>query len=145
VISIDTNVLLRYLLQDDKKQAILTNRLINKNEIILITDIVLIETLWTLKGKKYNLDKEALLAVIESIFKEPNLVFENGQLVWRALNTYRSTQLIKVGKKKKDADFADILILEKSKYLCSKQDRLFQGFYSFDIAAQQIDGIEKPG
>jgi len=144
VISIDTNVLLRYLLQDDKEQGTLANELIAKSDKILITDVVLTETLWTLKGKKYKLSKEVLLSVIEQLFREPNLIFENGQLVWRVLNTYRSTQLIKVGTKKKDADFADILVLEKSRFICSKKGLSFEGLYSFDIAAQQVDGIISP-
>ena len=143
MIAIDTNVLLRYLLQDEKKQSHLANTLIDNSEEVLITDGVLIETIWTLKGKKYNLKKEQLLEVIKQLFKEPNIMIEDGQTVWRASNSYRNTQEIKVGTKKKDVDFADILILEKSKYVSSRKSRPFSGLYTFDRAAQQIDGIEK--
>ncbi|PIE41509.1 MAG: PIN domain nuclease, partial [Gammaproteobacteria bacterium] len=64
MIAIDTNVLLRYLLQDDKAQAAKANLLIRDAEAILITDVVLTETIWTLKGKRYNLSKEQIIDVI---------------------------------------------------------------------------------
>ncbi|MDH5218408.1 MAG: type II toxin-antitoxin system VapC family toxin [Gammaproteobacteria bacterium] len=144
MIAIDTNVLLRYLLQDDEEQSSKANRLIEGKSNVLITDIVLAETIWTLKGKKYKLPREDILLVVEQLFKEPNIGFEDGQSVWRALNDFRNSDFIKVGSKKKDADFSDALILEKAKYDCSRKNQTFDGLFSFDVAAQQIDGIEKP-
>ena len=144
MISIDTNVLLRYLLQDDTKQSPKANIIMASDEKILITDVVLAETVWTLKGKKYKLSKEQLLKVIEQLFKEPKLEFEDGQTVWRALNTFRETKPVMVGSKKKDADFPDALILEKSKYASLRRADNFDGMYSFDVAAQQIEDIKKP-
>ena len=57
MIAVDTNVLLRYLLNDDQGQAAIAEKLINGKEIVLFTDVVLVETIWTLKGKKYQLNK----------------------------------------------------------------------------------------
>ena len=57
MIAIDTNVLLRYLLNDDQRQAAIADKLINGTDAVLITDIVLVESVWTLKGKKYQLNK----------------------------------------------------------------------------------------
>ena len=54
MIAVDTNVLLRYLLNDDQSQAAIAEKLINGKEIVLITDVVLVETIWTLKGKSIN-------------------------------------------------------------------------------------------
>ncbi|MGB5458282.1 MAG: type II toxin-antitoxin system VapC family toxin [Gammaproteobacteria bacterium] len=144
MIAIDTNVLLRYLLQDDNQQSPKANRLIGGKKQVLVTDIVLAETVWTLKGRKYKLTINDLLFVVEQLFKEPNIVFEDGQTVWRALHDTRSAEPIKVGSKTKDADFADALILEKAKYDCDRKDEKFDGLFSFDVAAQQIDGIKKP-
>ena len=144
MISIDTNVLLRYLLQDDEVQAQKANELFSSTNKILITDIVLAETMWTLKGKKYKLSKDELLSVIDDLFKETNITFEDGQTVWRALHDLRATKPIKVGSKKKDADFADALIFEKSKYDSKRKAEVFDCLYSFDKAAQQINGIENP-
>ncbi len=64
MIAIDTNVLLRYLLNDDQRQAAIADKLINGTDAVLITDIVLVESVWTLKGKKYQLNKTDLIAVL---------------------------------------------------------------------------------
>jgi predicted nucleic-acid-binding protein len=109
LISVDTNVLLRYLLQDDRDQSPKANRLFGSQKNILITDIVLVEALWTLKGKKYNLGKQYQLMVLSQLFKEPNVIFEDRQTVWSAMNCFRTSEKIKVGNQKKEADFADAL------------------------------------
>jgi len=144
VISIDTNVLLRYLLQDDKKQAVLAVKLIEGKRKVLVTDSVLIETIWTLKGKKYNLKKNDLILIVGQLFKESNIVFEDSQSIWRTLYGFRESIPVKVGSKKKDVDFSDILILEKSKFDCNQKNEKFSAMYSFDIAAQQIKDIINP-
>ena len=140
MIAVDTNVLLRYLLNDDQGQAALAEKLISGNEIVLITDVVLVETLWTLKGKKYQLNKTDLVTVIQALFKEPNIRFENGQVVWQALNDYRNAQAIN-GKL---ADFSDALIVNKAKFIASDMSDELGGVYTFDIAAQQLPGTKAP-
>ncbi len=144
MIAIDTNVLLRYLLWDDEKQSVEAGKLINGSAPVLITDVVLTETLWTLKGKKYRLDKTAIVDVINSLFEEPNLCFEDGQTVWRALNDYRQAKPVKVGGKRKEADFSDALIVNKARYFPTEKGEPFDGVYTFDLAAQEIPGTEKP-
>ena len=144
MISIDTNVLLRYLLQDDQEQSSKTNKLFSGKKNILITDMVLVETLWTLKGKKYNLTKRDQLRVLSGLFKEPKIIFEDAQTVWRAMNNFSNTEKIKVGSKKKGADFADALIVEKSQYICDEIEAQFEGIYTFDVAARQLKGTIEP-
>ena len=144
MIAIDTNVLLRYLLQDDKTQSTKAGKLITGNKKVLVTDVVLAETIWTLKGKKYKLAKQDLLRVIDSLFKEPNIVFEDGQTVWRSYKTFSEAKPIKAGSKKKELDFPDALILEKSKYNALKMNEPFDGLYTFDAAVQQLDDVKKP-
>ena len=140
MIAIDTNVLLRYLLDDDQAQAVKAGRLINGKKIVLITDVVLVETIWTLQGKKYQLGKTDLVAVIQVLCKEPNIRFEKGQVVWMALNDYRKAKSI--GGKM--ADFSDALIVNKSKYIASEKSIELDGVYTFDIAAQQLPGTKTP-
>ncbi len=144
MIAIDTNILLRYLLQDDKTQSAKANKLFSGDESLLVTDIVLAETIWTLKGKKYKLSKDNLSLVIEQIFKEPNITFEEGQTLWRAYNTFRESRPVKVGSKKKDADFSDALILEKAKYDAERKGQSFSGLYSFDSTVQQFNDVKRP-
>lgn len=140
MIAIDTNVLLRYLLNDDPQQTVLAERLICGQEIVLVTDVVLVETLWTLKGKKYQLTKADLIAVIQALFKEPNIRFENGQVVWMALYDYRQSQVLNG----KGADFSDALIVHKAKWVADNQSVALNGVYTFDIAAQQLLGTKAP-
>ncbi|OED44513.1 twitching motility protein PilT [Endozoicomonas sp. (ex Bugula neritina AB1)] len=143
MIAIDTNVLLRYLLDDDQQQSAKAAALIDGEKNVLVTDIVLVETLWTLRGKKYNLDKNQLIAVIQQLFAEPNIRFEDGQTVWRALNDYRLATPVKVGSKRKTADFPDALIINKANYCVKHPDHL-EGVYTFDKAAQAINGALEP-
>lgn len=69
MIAIDTNVLLRYLLDDDPVQSKQASALITGKQMILVTDVVLVETLWTLRGNKYQLNKTELVAVVDTLFQ----------------------------------------------------------------------------
>ena len=86
VISIDTNVLLRHVLNDDPKQTAKAKRLFYSGETILITDVVLVETFWTLKGKGYSAQKDNIVALVSSLLAEPNITFESNAVVWSALD-----------------------------------------------------------
>ncbi len=76
MIAVDTNVLLRYLLHDDEAQAARADAVFDAAETVLITDVVLVETVWTLVGRKYRLAKVELVVVLERLFSEPNIRFE---------------------------------------------------------------------
>lgn len=140
MIAIDTNVLLRYLLDDDKAQSKMATTLIAGARSVLITDMVLSETIWTLKGKKYKLDKEAVTRVLNALFEEAKFLFEDGQVVWKALSDFRRAETVKVKGKNKSAGFSDALIVNKAKSLSRGTEGGFQGVYSFDVAALQISG-----
>ena len=140
MIAVDSNILLRYLLGDDKQQAEKADILINGDELVLITDVVLAEVIWTLAGRKYQLNKEDIVSTIEALFKEPNLCFEDEQAVWRALHAYRNAEPVKVGKRKKKADFADALIVYKAQNVAVTRNSHLQAVYTFDMAASQLPG-----
>ena len=144
MIAIDTNVLLRYLLDDDIEQSPKAKKILTGTDKILVTDIVIIETVWTLKGKKYKLDKEQIIDTIYKLFEEPNFIFEDGQTIWRALGDYTTAQPVKVGNKLKEADFPDALIVNKVRYVTIQKSQTFECVYTFDIAAQEIPGTEQP-
>ena len=131
-------------MQDDQNQSPRANRLFGGKKKILITDMVLVEALWTLKGQKYNLGKQDQLIVLSQLFKEPNVIFEDRHVIWSAMKSFQASEKIKVGNKKKDADFADALIVEKSKSVCEEKDQSFEGLFTFDIAAQQFSGSKVP-
>lgn len=140
MIAIDTNVLLRYLLGDDALQSKKASRLIKGSWRVLVPDAVLVETVWTLEGRKYQLEKKEIVKTILHLFHEPSIVFENSQVVWKALNTYKKAKSVKG----KEAGFADALIVCKSRNIIEKMNEEFEGVYSFDKAAQQFGDVKKP-
>ena len=144
MIAIDTNILLRYLLADDKVQTTKAAKLINGSIPVLITDIVLVETIWTLKGKKYRLSKTEIIEVMHSLFAEPNIVFEDGQTVWQALNDYRQAKPVGVSGNRREADFPDALIVNKAKYCAAMKGEVLGTVYTFDRAAGAIPGTTLP-
>jgi len=75
MIVIDTNVLLRYLLQDDVSQANKATALIKGHDIVLISNVVLVETLWTECGKKYRITQDDVVSTVQALFAEPNIAF----------------------------------------------------------------------
>ena len=131
MIAVDTNVLLRYLLNDDAAQADIAASLIKGSDTVLITDVVLVETLWTLSGKKYRLNKDQLAGVVHALFEELSIRFEDGPTVWMALNDYQESD---------GADFADALIINKARAVAKAQGRSFSGSYTFDKVAQKLQG-----
>lgn len=135
MIAVDTNVLLRYLLNDDAAQVDTAASLIKGDDTVLITDVVLTETLWTLSGKKYRLNKDQLAGVVHALFEEPNVRFEDGAAVWMALNDYLESD---------GADFADVLIINKAQAVAKAQGGPFSGSYTFDKAAQKLQGARTP-
>ena len=144
MIAIDTNILLRYLLNDDAVQSPKASAIISGREKILVTDVVIIETVWTLKGKRYKLDKENIIQTIYKLFEEPNIVFEDGQTIWKALGDYSKAKAVKVNGKLKQADFPDALIVNKARYDTSRKNNTLQCVYTFDKAAQEIHGTKQP-
>lgn len=144
MMAVDTNVVLRYLLQDDTRQSAKAGRLFLGSEKILITDVVLVETLWTLRGKRYALSRETLAEVVHSLIEEPNVVWEDGHAVWCALDEFVNAKPIKINGKTKYADFSDALILSKSHRYGIKKNASVYPLYTFDKAALKIDGTKEP-
>ena len=138
MIAVDTSVLLRYLLHDDEAQAARANAVFDTGETVLIADVVLAETVWTLSGRKYRLAKGELVAVLERLFSEPSIRFEADRVVWRALQAYRSTAPANVAKSAKGAGFADALIVFKALRAASDAGETLDGVYTFDAAMGRL-------
>jgi predicted nucleic-acid-binding protein len=135
MITVDTNVLLRHLLNDDLIQSSKARKIFARHDSILITDIVLVETIWTLKGKRYKASKEDICTVITRLLEESNVVFENQQAVWSALNEYMTLPSV---------DFSDTLLINKAKALIEQWGESYGGAYTFDQAAQALHGAKIP-
>lgn len=107
MIGIDTNVLLRLLLDDDATQAARITKLFDAHVqapgSALIADVVLAEAMWTL-GSVYRQPKAALVKALEALLGQPAYAFEDRAAVEQALRTYASGR----------AGFSDCLIVAKN-------------------------------
>ena len=146
MIAIDTNVLLRHVLQDDEIQSLKASELLLTHERVLVTDIVLVETIWTLSGKKYQASRDDIIKLINDLLGEPNIIFENPQAIWVALNDFRAeySQTASDGRKLKLPDFPDVLIINKAKQTAKQWGESLEAVYSFDTGAQRVAGVKQP-
>jgi predicted nucleic-acid-binding protein len=146
MIAIDTNVLLRHILQDDGLQSAKATELLMSHERVLVTDIVLVESIWTLSGKKYRASRDDIIKLINDLLGEPNIVFENPQAIWVALNDFRADykQTDEDGRKMKLPDFPDVLIINKARQTAKKWGESLEAVYSFDTGALRVAGVKRP-
>ena len=110
MIGIDTNILVRYLTQDDFKQAKIAEDLLNKYltqpKSVLINNIVICKLISVLdRGYKYT--KDQIISVVRQILSTEEFVFENQKVLWFALEQYE----------KKKLDFSYALIAQVNKNL----------------------------
>lgn len=107
MIGIDTNVIVRYIVQDDPKQAKAATKLIEQvcspENPGFLNHIVLCEIAWVLK-RSYKQSKKSICQIIEQIIRTDRMVVEDIQLVWKALETFKETK----------ADFSDCLLGQRN-------------------------------
>jgi predicted nucleic-acid-binding protein len=144
IIAVDTNVLLRRVLNDDDEQSDRARKLFEGARPVLITDVVLAETIWTLTGKRYRATREDIRALAMSLLEEPNIEFENKQVIWSALNDFVAAKPVKTASGVKLADLADALIVSKARMIAHDRHAEYAGTYTFDRAALQIGGTKSP-
>ena len=100
---IDTNVLLRYILEDEPKQTPVAVELIeraeNGHERLYVNAIVLCELIWTLRTA-YRTQRSEIASILEDLLDSPVFEVQDRDLVQQALEDYRH------GK----ADFSDYLL-----------------------------------
>ena len=103
MISLDTNVLVRYLVADDAEQAAAARSLIESltpEHPGFISREVAVETVWVLE-RAYRLAREQISDVLMELLATDSLVLEAPGDVARAASTYRQG----------DAGFSDLMIL----------------------------------
>ena len=85
---IDTNVLVRFLVQDDKNQSKRVNRLFEQAEQnkdrLFVSAVVLLETLWVLESA-YGVDRKSLVEIFQDLLLLPVLDFEKQTVIRRCL------------------------------------------------------------
>ena len=108
MIGLDTNVLVRYIVQDDQAQSALATKCIEEGadagEMFYLNHVVLCELVWVLK-RCYNAQPDAIGRVLEQLLRTAHFRIEDLEPVWRALKEYRNSS----------ADFADCLIAQQNR------------------------------
>lgn len=103
MIGLDTNVLVRYLVQDDPSQSvaatILIERQLTELEPGFISVVVMAETAWVL-DRAYGFSGREIAAAIERTLQADRLVVENEQEVFAAMTVLKAAA----------GSFADALI-----------------------------------
>jgi len=105
MIGLDTNILVRYLTQDDPVQSakateILERRLTPKNPGF-VSVVVMVETVWVL-DRAYGLAAQKIAATVERLLQVEVLMIEDEQEVFTAMVAFKQGR----------ASFADALIAE---------------------------------
>jgi len=102
MIELDTNVLVRYVMQDDPRQSPRATRLIealSADAPGFVPVVALVKLVWALSGS-YGLDRKQVATVLDTLLRSKELVIDRADLVTQSLHRYSST----------GADFADALI-----------------------------------
>ncbi len=129
MIGLDTNVLVRYITQDDVGQAkkatsLIENELSERN-LGFVTLIALIELTWVLESC-YEQNKTSIIRVIEALLSTKQILIERADLAHLALKDFQAA----------NGDFSDALISKVSvDNGCSK-------ILTFDKKAQSV-GMSK--
>ena len=102
---LDTNVIVRYLAQDDARQSAAATRLMEKtlsaDEPGFVALVTMCEVAWVL-AECYGADRARIRSVLQGLLETRQIVVESPELAWRALRTWEGST----------ADFSDALIGE---------------------------------
>ncbi len=128
MIALDTNVLVRFVIRDDERQAERTRALIEscrtRGDSCLITHPVLCEFEWVMESL-YRASRADIAAAIRTLRTTPPFVLEDDRLVERALQRYST------GK----GDLSDYILGEIAS---ARGDRTT---YTFDRGVRNAEGF----
>ena len=129
MIGLDTNVIVRYLAQDDPRQSAAASRFIERTlspeNPGLIVAITLCEVVWVL-AECYGADRARIRAVMEGLLSSRQLAVDEADLVWKALRAWDASS----------ADFSDALI---GQIVAARGG---EKTLTFDRAAAKLPGFE---
>jgi predicted nucleic-acid-binding protein len=127
---LDTNVLVRYLTQDDARQALRASACIEdaikRGESCFVNPVVLAELIWVLE-ECYGYGKAQLLELLGKLLAARQLEIAQKDCVRKAVEDYRQSR----------ADFADCLIGWINQQSGCKYT------YTFDKALQRIPTFQQ--
>jgi predicted nucleic-acid-binding protein len=108
VIALDTNVLVRFLVEDDPSQTEkargVLQRAVDSNSSCFISDIVMCEIVWVLESS-YKFRRPEISQVLGRLLRTTHLAFSSSEQLARCLEAYRTGR----------GGFADYLIREHAR------------------------------
>lgn len=124
---LDTNVLVRFLLKDDVRQARLAKAEIDRakeaEETLLVSLLTILETEWVLRARA-GLEKAEIIRAFKQLLEARDLAFDDEAALEGALYAYENSK----------ADFAECLMMAHYRGLgCS-------AMLTFDTAAGKVPG-----
>ena len=117
MIGLDTNVVVRYLAQDDVVQSAKATRLIESLSAEapgFITLVSIVELVWVMQGC-YKASKKKCVAILQTLLRTKEILIENAEIIALSLNQYSAS----------NADFADCLIERSANYAKCKSTMTF--------------------
>ena len=128
MIAVDSNILIRYLVQDHPAQAALAGRFLEEDLTPdcpgLVTIVALCETVWALQ-RVYKIDLATTRAIMKELAAAPNLVVEREAEVAMALDA--------------GPGFADVLLHAIGRQLGAEKTM------TFDRKFARLEGVELLG
>ena len=107
--ALDTNVLVRFLVRDDKRQAETIYRIFKKaesdREVFFVPLLVVLETVWVLESV-YKIPRQEILYSINELILMPILEFETQSAILNFVFSARETKM----------DLSDLLIAHSAKF-----------------------------
>lgn len=107
--ALDTNVLIRFLVMDDERQAKAVYRIFKQaesdNEILFIPLLVLLETVWVLESV-YKISRKDILDSVDKLLLMPVLEFEAQSMIMTFISSARETK----------TDLSDLLIAHSARF-----------------------------
>ena len=130
MIALDTNAIVRLLIEDDEKQASMVKKTIasveQKGQQIIILTEVLIETVWVLESV-YKCTREEIFRFLEIMSSTSVFAFAEPQVIANAIRRF-----------KKGGDFADLVIVmqamnHQAKKIFSFEKKLQKSFPNYVV------------
>jgi predicted nucleic-acid-binding protein len=104
-----TNVIVRFLVRDDERQAQIVYRIFKQvesnKEVLFVPLVVVIETIWVLESV-YEISRQQILESMHDLLLMPILEFEAQSAVQRFVSSAQETKI----------ELSDLLIAHSSKF-----------------------------
>ena len=90
MVGIDTNIFLRFIVQDHSEQAHQATQLLSSNNTFFVTNIVMAEIVWTLQ-RVYCWERKEIANLLKTLLEAGNLEFESEGSVIQATLAFETS------------------------------------------------------